>query len=98
VSFLCVIVCGSSNFYVIGNLLLKRLLLAITQAIQTHNDFVILTENLKAEIPEELTAMRQALEAWEADQSQPDPYRLPKSSEFSFFSIPYNSADGAKQM
>lgn len=65
---------------IIGNLLLKRLLLSITQAIQTHNHFVILTENLKSEIPEELTAMRQALEAWEADQSQPDPYRLPKSN------------------
>lgn len=64
-----------------GYLLLKRLLIAIPQAIQTHHDFVSLNASLKAVDPEEFTAMEQALEAWEADKTQPDPYRLPKSSK-----------------
>jgi len=70
-----------TDCHVTGNLLLKRLLVAIPQAIQTRNDIVMLTSNLKAENPEELMAMEQALEDWEADKTKPDPYRLPKSSK-----------------
>jgi hypothetical protein len=44
----------------------------------------MLTSSLRAENPDELTAMEQALEAWEADKTKPDPYRLPKSSVFIF--------------
>ena len=70
------------NHAVVGNLLLKRLLVAIPQAIRTHNEFVTLNVSLRSENPEELAAMEQALVAWEADKTQPDPYRLPKSSMF----------------
>ncbi|KIM82772.1 hypothetical protein PILCRDRAFT_7683 [Piloderma croceum F 1598] len=64
----------------LGNLLLKRLLVAIPHAIQTCNDIVALTSSLRAENPDELTAMENELQAWEADKSKPDPYRLPKSN------------------
>jgi len=75
------------DYHVTGNLLLKRLLVAIPQAIQTRNDIVMLTSSLKAENPEELMAMEQALEDWEADKTKPDPYRLPKSSKLASFYI-----------
>jgi hypothetical protein len=55
-----------TDCHVTGNLLLKRLLVAIPQTIQTRNDIVMLTSSLKAENPEELMAMEQALEDWEA--------------------------------
>jgi len=70
-----------------GYLLLKRLIVAIPQAIQTHNDFHALNVSLKADNPEELIAMERALAAWESDKTQPDPYHLPKSSELLFASI-----------
>jgi hypothetical protein len=69
---------------VAGNFLLKWLLIAIPQAIQTHNDIVMLTSSLRAENPNELTVMEQALEAWEANKTKPDPYHLPKSSVLIF--------------
>jgi hypothetical protein len=56
----------------------------IPQAIRTQNDYVGFTEYLQEDNPEELTAAKQALEAWEADKNQPDPYRLPKSSRSTF--------------
>jgi len=76
--------CSLTDHSSTGYLLLKRLLVAIPQAIQTRNDFHALTKALKADNPEELIAMEAALEAWESDKTQPDPYRLPKSSKSLF--------------
>jgi hypothetical protein len=76
--------CSLTDHSLTGYLLLKWLLVAIPQAIQTHNDFHALTKALKADNPEELVAMEEALEAWESDKTQPDPYRLPKSSKSLF--------------
>jgi len=45
----------------------------------------MLTSSLKVENPEELMAMEQALEDWEADKTKPDPYCLPKSSKLASY-------------
>lgn len=66
---------------ILGNLLLKRMLLAIPQAIQSRSDFVNFDECLRVDIPEEVDEMERALKAWEEDRSQGDPYRVPKSSK-----------------
>lgn len=66
-----------------GNLLLRRLLVAIPEAQQTRRDFLKFTETLEAEDSDELVLMREELAAWTANKTQPDPYRLPKSSKSS---------------
>lgn len=77
------------NNFSLGNLLLKRLLLAIPQAEQTRRDFVMFDASLRVDIPAEVAEMERELAAWEAnrdrqisDKSQQDPYRIPKSSEY----------------
>lgn len=65
----------------LGNLLLRRLLVAIPQARQMRRDFLRFTETLEQEDPAELAIMKAELAAWEVDKTQADPYRLPKSSE-----------------
>jgi hypothetical protein len=66
----------------IGNLLLKRLLLATTQANETKEDFIKFDRSLREENPTEVATMESDLATWEADHSsRPDPYRLPKSSK-----------------
>ena len=77
------------NNFSLGNLLLKRLLLAIPQAEQTHHDFVMFDTSLRVDIPAEVEEMERELAAWEAnrdrqisDKSQQDPYQIPKSSEY----------------
>ena len=74
-----------TDCHVTGNLLLKWLLVTIPQAIQTRNDIVMLTSSLKAENPEELMVMEQALEDWEVDKTKPDPYHLLKSSKLTSY-------------
>lgn len=64
----------------VGNLLLKRLILAIPQAIHLHNDFERFNARLREEDPVELEAMADELTEWEKDRKKPDPYRLPKFS------------------
>jgi hypothetical protein len=66
----------------IGNLLLKRLLLATAQTDETKKDFVKFDASLHAENPTEVATMESDLAAWVDDHSsRPDPYRLPKSSK-----------------
>ena len=65
----------------VGNLLLKRLLIAIPQAIQTRFDFKAFDKSLRQEMPAEVLKMEKALAAWVDDKSCPDPYCIPKSSE-----------------
>lgn len=71
-----------------GDLLVKRLLIAITQAKQSRQDFRNFDTSLRAEIPDEVKEMEAAVAAWEADHSKPDPYLMPKSSEY-FLNIIY---------
>lgn len=66
----------------VGNLLLKRLLLAISRANQSRKDFTAFNESLQAEVPDEVKEAERAIAAWEKDKTQPDPYRVPKSSEY----------------
>lgn len=65
----------------IGNLLLKRLLLAIPQAKQSREDFFHFDKGLREEIPHKVVEMEKGLAAWIEDKSCPDPYRVPKSSK-----------------
>jgi hypothetical protein len=64
----------------VGGLLLKRLLIAIPQAIQTRFDFKTFDKSLRQEMPAEVHKMEKVLAAWVNDKSCPDPYRIPKSS------------------
>ncbi|KAF7974955.1 hypothetical protein HWV62_10677 [Athelia sp. TMB] len=75
--------CGWANWRKamgLGSLLLKRLLLAIPEAIRTANDFRRFDTRLRAENPAEVAEMERELVEWQADHSKPDPFRLPKSS------------------
>lgn len=65
----------------LGNLLLKRLVLAIPQAIHSYNDYERFTIRLRKEDAVELEAMQNELAEWEEDMTKADPYRLPQSSE-----------------
>jgi hypothetical protein len=67
--------------YHIGNLLLKRLLLAVTQAKVMRADFNSFDTSLRQENLAEVIEMEKGVAAWEKDQSCPDPYRIPKSSK-----------------
>ncbi|KZP14909.1 hypothetical protein FIBSPDRAFT_751237, partial [Athelia psychrophila] len=75
--------CGWANWRKtmgLGNLLLKRLILAIGLAVETRNDFRRFHTSLQTENPTELAAMEAELAAWEIDHDKPDPYLLPKSN------------------
>lgn len=71
----------STNSFLPGNLLLKHMLLAIPQAIRTHNDFRRFNTRLRQSDPIELQAMEQELSEWVLDKKKTDPYRLPHASE-----------------
>jgi hypothetical protein len=58
------------------------MLLAITQANQSRDDFTQFDASLREENLEEVIEMEHDLAAWVKDKSCPDPYRLPKSSEY----------------
>lgn len=69
----------------VGNLLLKCLLLAISQANQSRKDFTAFDESLRTEVPDKVKeAERAMIAAWEKDKAQPDPYRVLKSSEYTY--------------
>jgi hypothetical protein len=77
-----------TNSFCLGNLLLKRLLLAIPKAQQSRCDFIDFDESLRADIPDEVEEMERDLAAWElnrdrrdSDKTLRDPYQIPKSSE-----------------
>jgi hypothetical protein len=65
----------------LGNILLKRFLMAIPRAEQSRHDFVMFDSSLRIEIPDEVEDMERELAAWEANNSHRDPYQIPKSSE-----------------
>lgn len=81
--FRCVVWCYQHIILTLnaGNLLLKRLLLAIPQANQSKADFIVFDQSLREENLEEVLQMERDLAAWVKDKTRPDPYRLPKSSE-----------------
>ncbi|KAF7974010.1 hypothetical protein HWV62_13513, partial [Athelia sp. TMB] len=64
----------------LGNLLLKRILLATPMAKGTHRNFDHLDKCLRKEDPTEHAAMQTALTDWEDDHKNGDPYRMPKST------------------
>lgn len=71
----------------LGNLLLKRMLIAISAARQARQDFVEFDKSLRAEIPDEVKEIEKSIAAWEKDKTQLDPYRVPKSSEYDCFAL-----------
>lgn len=64
-----------------GNLLLRRLVLAIPEAIRTANDFRRSNSRLREQNPAEIEIMQRELTEWESDHSKPDPYQVPRSSK-----------------
>lgn len=81
-----------------GNLLLKRLLIAIHQTIRTHAEFKAYDASLREEYPAEIALAEKELAAWikETHGKKPcdcvaakysedaDPFRMPRSSAFPF--------------
>ena len=65
----------------LGDLFVHNLCKAIKQARQACIDFEAFDKSLHPDIPEEVEEMELALEAWENDKPQPDPYKLPKASK-----------------
>ena len=57
---------------------------AIKQAQQACIDFNAFDDSLCQEIPEEVQEMGSALDTWEMDKSQPDPFKLLKASKLTF--------------
>jgi hypothetical protein len=66
---------------IIGNLLLKRMLRAIPEAIRTSKDFVNFDRCLHEEDEALVKQWEAELSAWMQDKSLPDPYRIPASHE-----------------
>lgn len=63
--------------------LLRKLLLAIPEAIIHHRAFTAFTESLQAENAEELVKWEAQVKSWEADQTLPCPYEIPEESKSS---------------
>lgn len=66
---------------IIGNLLLKRMLRAIPEAIWTSKDFVNFDRCLREEDEALVKQWEAELSVWMQDKSLPDPYRIPASRE-----------------
>jgi hypothetical protein len=71
----------------IGNSLLRRLVLAIPNAI-IHNDaFAILHENLRLKHSSDVAGWEEMMKDWEHDSSKPNPYEIPEECKLSLSSI-----------
>jgi hypothetical protein len=66
---------------IIGNLLLKRMLRAIPEAIRTSKDFINFDRCLREEDEALVIQWEAELSAWMQDKSLPDPYHIPASRE-----------------
>ena len=66
---------------IIGNLLLKRMLHAIPEAIRTSKDFINFDRCLCEEDEALVIQWETELSAWMQDKSLPDPYRIPALRE-----------------
>lgn len=65
----------------VGDLLLKRLLIATPKARRARRDFVEYDSYMRIDRPAEVQAIEEVLAAWQNDRSCPDPYLLPKCSK-----------------
>jgi hypothetical protein len=65
---------------VLASTLLRKLLLAIPEAIIHHRAFTAFTESLQAEHAEQLVQWEQQVQSWEADRTLPCPYDIPEES------------------
>ena len=61
--------------------LLRKLLLAIPEAIVHYRAFTAFTESLQAENAEELVKWDAQVQSWEADRTLPCPYEIPEESK-----------------
>ena len=68
--------------------LLRKLLLAIPEAIIHHRAFTAFTESLQVEHGEQLAEWEAQVLGWEADRTLPCPYEVPEEST-SFTSVSY---------
>ena len=65
---------------VTASTLLRKLLLAIPEAIIHHRAFTAFTESLQAEHGEQLLNWEEQIQGWEADHTLPCPYKIPEES------------------
>ena len=65
----------------LGDQLLRKLTLAMPEAILHHRAFCAFTEGLREEHGDELIEWERQVQEWESDNSQPCPYDLPEESE-----------------
>lgn len=61
--------------------LLRKLLVAIPEAIIHHRAFTAFTESLQAENAERLVKWEEQVQSWEADRTLPCPYEIPEESK-----------------
>jgi len=66
---------------VAASTLLRKLLLAIPEAIIHHRAFTAFTESLQAENAEQLVKWEGQVQSWEADRTLPCPYEMPEESK-----------------
>jgi hypothetical protein len=66
---------------VAASTLLRKLLLAIPEAIIHHRAFTAFTESLQAENAKELIKWEEQVRSWEADHTLPCPYEIPEESK-----------------
>lgn len=62
--------------------LLRKLSLAIPEAIIHHRAFTAFTESLQAEHAKQLIKWEAQVQSWEADRTLPCPYEIPEESMF----------------
>jgi hypothetical protein len=65
----------------LGDQLLRKLTLAMPEAILHHRAFCAFTEGLREEHGDELIEWERQVQEWESDNSRPCPYDLPEESE-----------------
>jgi hypothetical protein len=68
---------------VAASTLLRKLLVAIPEAIIHHRAFTAFTESLQAENAEQLVEWEGQVQSWEADRTLPCPYEMPEESKSS---------------
>jgi len=66
---------------VAASTLLRKLSLAIPEAIIHHRAFIAFTESLQAEHAEQLVKWEAQVQAWESNRTLPYPYEIPEESK-----------------
>lgn len=76
-----------SCFSLLGRSLLRKMALAIPDAILHRRAFHSLTDGLKEEHGEQLKEWDLMVREWTADHSKPNPYEVPEDGTYSFLDL-----------